>query len=275
MKSKQEDARTQCTSARRRAGLHIASHSTFSRTRPRSKAEAKKSSIVHLKEDTALSAGTKKVEGKVEFSDDVVAGDLDSAYAAQQMTSNIVVERKKDQKRIDGLYDKSIKAPGPGKAPLPAGTRVKEVERKGEQVKGAHDGRRGGAGCPPRPSEERVIQPRVRPDESMAWVVAGHEGGGLGLVGLRCVRVACSHVVDDAGTAVPWPREHLVRRVASPPSVGPAESGTATPPTGVAYREVPASAPLTTSAVPITPVTRLLLRICRAECPPYPSGLRC
>jgi hypothetical protein len=45
------------------------------------------------------------------------------------MTSNLVVERKKDQKRVEGLYDKAIKAPG------------------GDDV-----GR-----CPPRPSEH---QPR-------------------------------------------------------------------------------------------------------------------
>lgn len=75
----------------------------------------------------------------MEFSDDVVAGDLSSAYAAQQMTSNIVVERKKDQNRIESLYGKSIKKPAPsaakGAPALDVGTRVKELERNGDQVK--------------------------------------------------------------------------------------------------------------------------------------------
>lgn len=119
--------------------LHIASHFYLQQNQTRTMAEAKKSSSF-IQEDTALSAGTKKaLEGKVEFSDDVVAGDLSSAYAAQQMTSNIVVERKKDQSRIDGLYGKSIKKPAPapakGAPALEVGTRVKELERKGDEVK--------------------------------------------------------------------------------------------------------------------------------------------
>jgi hypothetical protein len=118
--------------------LHIASHFYLQQNQTRTVAETKKSAE-YLKDDSALSATTKKaLEGKVEFSGDVVAGDLNSAYAAQQMTSNIVVERKKDQTRIDSMYGKSIKAPQPT-APkgqgLDVGTRVKELERKGEQVK--------------------------------------------------------------------------------------------------------------------------------------------
>lgn len=114
--------------------LHIASHFYLQQNQTRTVAEAKKSKD-YLKEDTALSAGTKKaLEGKVEFSDDVVAGDLSSAYAAQQMTSNIVVERKKDQTRIESMYGKSIKAAPKGQS-LGVGTRVKELERKGDQVK--------------------------------------------------------------------------------------------------------------------------------------------
>ena len=118
--------------------LHIASHFYLQQNQTRTVAEAKKSAD-YLKNDSALAPATKKaLEGKIEFSDDVVAGDLSSAYAAQQMTSNIVVERKKDQGRIDSLYGKSIKAPQPA-APkgqgLDVGTRVHELERKGEQVK--------------------------------------------------------------------------------------------------------------------------------------------
>ena len=118
--------------------LHIASHFYLQQNQTRTVAETKKSST-YLKDDTALAPATKKaLEGKVEFSDDVVAGDLSSAYAAQQMTSNIVVERKKDQTRIDGMYGKAIKAPQPS-APkgqgLDVGTKVKELERKDGQVK--------------------------------------------------------------------------------------------------------------------------------------------
>ncbi|MDP2271888.1 MAG: hypothetical protein Q8K32_14200 [Archangium sp.] len=119
--------------------LHIASHFYLQQNQTRTVADAKKSSA-YLKEDTALSPSTKKaLEGNVDFADDVVAGDLSSAYAAQQMTSNIVVERKKDQGRIESLYGKTIKAAPPappkGGAALGVGTRVKELERKDGQVK--------------------------------------------------------------------------------------------------------------------------------------------
>lgn len=114
--------------------LHIASHFYLQQNQTRTVADAKTSSA-YLKEDTALSPTTKKaLEGKAEFSDDVAAGDLGSAYAAQQMTSNIVVERKKDQGRIDSMYGKAIKAAPKGQS-LGVGTRVKELERKGDEVK--------------------------------------------------------------------------------------------------------------------------------------------
>lgn len=126
--------------------LHMASHFVLQQGQTRTVAEKKKSKD-YLATDSALATETKKaLEGKIDFSDEVVAGDLNSAYSAQQVTSNIVVERKKDQSRIDGLYSKSLKAPVPAKPsattpsaqPVPqlgAGTKVKELERQGEQVK--------------------------------------------------------------------------------------------------------------------------------------------
>lgn len=126
--------------------LHMASHFVLQQGQTRTVAEKKKSKD-YIATDSALATETKKaLEGKIDFSDDVVAGDLNSAYSAQQVTSNIVVERKKDQSRIDGLYSKSLKAPVPAKPsattpsaqPVPqlgAGTKVKELERQGEQVK--------------------------------------------------------------------------------------------------------------------------------------------
>lgn len=126
--------------------LHMASHFVLQQGQARTVAEKKKAKN-YLAEDSDLKPETKEaLEGKVEFSDEVVAGDLGSAYSAQQVTSNIVIERKKDQSRIDGLYSKSLKAPAsarpspttPAAQPVPqlgAGTRVKELERQGEQVK--------------------------------------------------------------------------------------------------------------------------------------------
>jgi hypothetical protein len=118
--------------------LHIASHFYLQQNQTRTVADAKKGAD-YLKDDSTLSASTKKALDKVDFAPDVAAGDLSSAYAAQQMTSNIVVERKKDQGRIDSLYGKTIKAAPPaptkGGPVLGVGTRVKELERKDDQVK--------------------------------------------------------------------------------------------------------------------------------------------
>jgi len=126
--------------------LHMASHFYLQQGQARTVAEKKKAKD-YIASDSALTPETKKaLEGKVEFSDDVVAGDLGSAYSAQQVTSNLVVDRKKDQTRIDGLYSKSLKVPvapqpspdAPKAAPGPslgAGTKVKELERKGDAVK--------------------------------------------------------------------------------------------------------------------------------------------
>lgn len=55
--------------------------------------------------------------------------------AEQAMTSNIVVERKKDQVRVDGMYGKTLAAAVAGAAPMAIGTKLKEVDRKGDQVK--------------------------------------------------------------------------------------------------------------------------------------------
>lgn len=122
--------------------LHMASHFYLQQGQARTLAEKKKSKA-YLAEDAKLAPATKKaLEGKVQFADDVVAGDLNSAYSAQQVTSNLVVDRKKDQSRIEGLYSKSLKAPvpaapsaGKGGGGLGVGTRVKELERRGEEVK--------------------------------------------------------------------------------------------------------------------------------------------
>lgn len=125
--------------------LHMASHFYLQQGQARTVAEKKKSKE-YLEKDSALAPATKKaLAGKVEFADDVVAGDLNSAYSAQQVTSNLVVDRKRDQGRVEGIYSKALKAPvaapkpadgqGRGAGGLGAGTRVKELERRGDEVK--------------------------------------------------------------------------------------------------------------------------------------------
>lgn len=127
--------------------LHIASHFYLQQNQTRTVAETKKSTE-YIKTDSTLTDATKKALDKnVNFAaDDVVAGDLNSAYSAQQMTSNIVIERKKDQGRIDSLYGATLKVPvaepkpaAPGAAspppPMKSGTRVKELARDGDKVK--------------------------------------------------------------------------------------------------------------------------------------------
>lgn len=124
--------------------LHSASHFYLQQNQTRTVAEAKKGKDF-LASDADLSPSTKEAlqkSGRV--SDDVIAGDLSSAYSAQQMTSNIVVEQKRTQARIDSLYDLSLKMPVPTAAParpgedapsLRAGTRLKQLERHGDRVK--------------------------------------------------------------------------------------------------------------------------------------------
>lgn len=113
--------------------LHIVSHFYLQQNQARTVADKKKGSKF-IDEDSSLSAATKAgLAGAVGAG--VSAGDLNSAYAAQQMTSNIVVERKRDQGRIDSLYGKTMKAtPAPTKG-FGLGTAVKPIETKGDQVK--------------------------------------------------------------------------------------------------------------------------------------------
>lgn len=113
--------------------LHIVSHFYLQQNQSRSVADKKKSSAF-IDDDSSLSAATKaSLKGKV--NDGVNAGDLNSAYAAQQMTSNIVVERKRDQGRIDSLYDKKLKTMSTPSKGFSAGAPVKAVETRGDQVK--------------------------------------------------------------------------------------------------------------------------------------------
>ncbi|MFP2923980.1 SH3 domain-containing protein [Pyxidicoccus sp. 3LG] len=117
--------------------LHIASHFYLQRNQVRSVAEAKTGGK-YLKEDAKLSKKAAEALANDEDVKNAQAGDIQSAYAAQQMTSNLVIERKKDQARIDQLYSKTLAAPAAparGSAGLGSGTRVKVVEEKGAKVK--------------------------------------------------------------------------------------------------------------------------------------------
>jgi hypothetical protein len=118
--------------------LHIASHFYLQRNQLRSVAEAKKGGA-YLKEDAKLSKKAAEALADDEDVKNAQAGDIQSAYAAQQMTSNLVIERKKDQARIDQLYGNTLAAPvasAPGRsAGMATGTRVKVVEKKEGKVK--------------------------------------------------------------------------------------------------------------------------------------------
>jgi hypothetical protein len=103
--------------------LHMASHFYLQQNQTRT-AEEKKVAKGFIEDDAELAPKTKAEIKKYEFSDDVTAGDLSSAYSTQQMTSNLVIERKKDQGRIDSLYSRRW-----GKKP------VKALETKGDETK--------------------------------------------------------------------------------------------------------------------------------------------
>lgn len=72
-----------------------------------------------------------------------------AAYAAQQVTSNLVIERKKDQRRVQALYNRQLAAPAQsqpagGAARISAGAQVKVLEERDDKVKvRAMDGEEG------------------------------------------------------------------------------------------------------------------------------------
>jgi hypothetical protein len=122
--------------------LHIASHFYLQQNQRRSVADNAPAAGFLMKE-AALPAPVKAKVAADPQMQGIKAGDLESAYAASQLSTNLVVERKKDQSRVDGLYDQKLSKPSPT-APaaaaqpvgnMAAGTKVRVLEKKGEQVK--------------------------------------------------------------------------------------------------------------------------------------------
>jgi hypothetical protein len=121
--------------------LHIASHFYLQQNELRTVAERKKGDQ-YLKDNSALPAAVADELARDKNIQSVDAGDLQSSYSAQQMTTNLVIERKKDQARVDGLYnknlnkDKEILFEGDAKPkPVKRGERLKVTERKEGKVK--------------------------------------------------------------------------------------------------------------------------------------------
>lgn len=106
--------------------LHIVSHFYLQQGDARTVAEksSAKKMLSDNKNISAPAAGALAEDADVKGTS---AGDLQSAYSAQQLTTNIVVSRKKDQARIDTIYNRSVKQ---GKGKL-AGQRVKVLEQGG------------------------------------------------------------------------------------------------------------------------------------------------
>ncbi len=105
--------------------LHMASHFYLQQGESRSVAEKKKAKDFLASDSNVPAAVAKELAGDKDF-EVATGGDLSSAYAAQQMTSNLVIERKKDQQRIDRLYSKRLAG---------TGAKVKVLEEKGTRVK--------------------------------------------------------------------------------------------------------------------------------------------
>ena len=109
--------------------LHIVSHFYLQRNELRNDNE-KKSGEEWVEENASVSTEA------AEEAKGVSAGDINSAYSSQQMTTNIVVERKKDQERIDKIYDNSVKRDvETDQGKVEDGTRVKVLEKKGDEAK--------------------------------------------------------------------------------------------------------------------------------------------
>ncbi len=121
--------------------LHIASHFYLQQNELRTVAE-KKGGGEYLAEDSNLSPEAAKALSKDESIKNVDAGDLQSSYASQQFTTNLIVERKRDQGRIDGIYSNKLSAEAEAapegsnsRKKLKKGEKVKVVERKAGKVK--------------------------------------------------------------------------------------------------------------------------------------------
>jgi len=123
--------------------LHIASHFYLQQNQRRSVAENAPAKSF-LKSSSALPKGVSDALARDKTLDGVKAGDLESAYAASQLSTNLVVERKKDQSRIEQLYHAVLKrrsvqaaspAAPPAAEPMPAGTQLRVLETQGNKAK--------------------------------------------------------------------------------------------------------------------------------------------
>jgi hypothetical protein len=126
--------------------LHIASHFYLQQNQRRSVAENGKAGGF-LKKEANLPEPLKEKLAADDEVKDVKAGDLSSSYAASQLSTNLVVERKRDQTRIEKLYDQTLKKPSPSSesaaappasgpnATMSAGTQVRVLEKQGNRAK--------------------------------------------------------------------------------------------------------------------------------------------
>jgi hypothetical protein len=126
--------------------LHIASHFYLQQNQRRSVAE-NGAAGGFLKKEADLPASVREKLAEDADMKDVKAGDLSSSYAASQLSTNLVVERKRDQSRVEKLYDQSLKKPSPATetaaAPpsaspagvMAAGTQVRVLEKQGDKAK--------------------------------------------------------------------------------------------------------------------------------------------
>jgi hypothetical protein len=112
--------------------LHIVSHFYLQQNETRTVAENKDGDS-WIEGETVLDP---TLAGSLADNPDVAAakgGDINSAYAAQQFTTNLIVTRKRDQKRIDGLYNRKMKRKKAGA--FKSGAKVKVVGKKKGKTK--------------------------------------------------------------------------------------------------------------------------------------------
>lgn len=114
--------------------LHIASHFYLQQNELRSERDKVAGST--FIQDSALPAASVQKLKDSDTLKDVSAGDLQSAYSTQQMTTNLVVERKKDQARVDGLYQNTTteEVTINGKK-APKGEKLNVLETKGDKTR--------------------------------------------------------------------------------------------------------------------------------------------
>ena len=116
--------------------LHIASHFYLQQNKLKTKSDRKKGEE-WIADEANLSPGIREELMNDKDVRESSGGDIKSAYSSQQMTSNIVVETKRAQKKMGKLYNRRLNSKAEKKKgkSFKKGKRVRILKTRGSRVK--------------------------------------------------------------------------------------------------------------------------------------------